>query len=184
MADFYGFAILFKNEICLLKEIKNKNRNKNKNLKISENDLNEVSIKLNNCYGFPTTMSLCNYTKSVYIGYSNGSIEKYNSQIFDNKKEKIKNKLNSRFLPLLFDTSTIHACAIRKLLIIRLPQPPTSRLQIISNQVLVLLVCDDSGIISVWKIDDKNLETEIRYYFVFCYYDFCCVIIFSFSIFL
>ena len=56
---------------------------------------------------------------------------------------------------------------IKNLLIICLPQPITSRLQLIPTQVLVLLVCDNSGIMSVWKIGEKNLDTEIRYNFVF-----------------
>ena len=169
ITDFYGFAILYKDELRLLKQMKNKNRKKNNNMKGFEeqNDLNEISIKLNNCYGIPTIMSLCNHSKSVYIGYSNGFIEKFNLQINNNKKENMNNKLNSRLLPLLFDTSTVHACAIKNLLIICLPQPITSRLQLIPTQVLVLLVCDNSGIMSVWKIGEKNLDTVIRYNFVF-----------------
>ena len=51
ITDFYGFAILYKDELRLLKQMKNKNRKKNNNMKGFEeqNDRNEISIKLNNC---------------------------------------------------------------------------------------------------------------------------------------
>lgn len=182
MTDFYGFAILYKNELRLLKEMKNNNRkNKremNMNMNINKtnnlNELNETSIVLPKMHGSPTAITLCHHTKNIFIGYSGGFVEKYNTNMYnenkDNNKDKSKdkdrdiimNKLNSRLISLPFDTSTVHACNIKKILSISLPQPITNRNQLIPTKVLVLLICDDSGIMSVWKIGDKFSNTEIR----------------------
>ena len=193
----------------LFKDIKTKNQrisNDKKNLHdLNSLNRNQISVNLPKELGHPTSLTLCNYSKNIYVGYSSGSVEKYNSNVDINgnnyndnlynsnnnrnntnntnnnntNNNRTKNNVstnnnnyysnsnendngNSRSMPLHFDTATVHASSVRAMITISLPQTHTTRNQKIPRRVLVLVVCDDSGIISVWKIGETAPESIAR----------------------
>ena len=188
----------------LFKDIKTKNQRISHDKK-NQNDLNslnknQISVILPKELGYPTSLTLCNYSKYIYVGYSTGSVEKYNSNVDingnnyndnlynsninrnntnNNNNNRTKNNVstnnnnyysnsndndngNSRSMPLHFDTATVHASSVRAMITISLPQTHTPRNQKIPRRVLVLVVCDDSGIISVWKIGETAPDSIAR----------------------
>ena len=189
----------------LFKDIKTKNQ-RISNDKKNQHDLNslnknQISVILPKELGHPTSLTLCNYSKNIYVGYSSGSVEKYNSNVDINgnnyndnlynsnnnrntnntNNNRTKNNVsnnnnnnsyyinsndndngNSRSMPLHFDTATVHASSVRAMITISLPQTHTTRNQKIPRRVLVLVVCDDSGIISVWKIGETAPDSIAR----------------------
>lgn len=101
---------------------------------------------IDTAFGHPTSLCFCEFSSNIFVGFSGGAVQRYSAA-------ESKNHPQSRVIPLNFDTATVHASSIKKILTLSLRQPMTSRTQQLpQNELQVILVCDESGIMSLWRI--------------------------------
>ena len=109
------------------------------------------TTKLNGVMGQPTVVYYASGNlDAVFVGYSSGNVQSFSCG-------------DNYLAPLdgLVDTSIIHTTAIRKLLTVVAPRPlsidqtPSSMPEQGGSRLLVLLVGDDQGILSTWRITEK-----------------------------
>lgn len=141
--DFFGFATLHRSQVQLSHDL-------------TAVDASRSHADIDNSFGYPTSLCYCEFSMNIFVGFSGGAIQRYSAA-----DSNIDPK--SRILPLNFDTATVHASSIKKMLPLKLRQPVTSRTQQLQPQreLLAILVCDESGIISLWRI---NLNENHRWH--------------------
>jgi len=92
---------------------------------------------------------------AVFVGFSSGMVQCFSSG--DNYLAAVDG---------IVDTSIVHTAAIRKLLTVVAPRPlsidrtPPSNPGQGSGRLLVLLVGDDQGILSTWRVAEKNTANQ------------------------
>jgi hypothetical protein len=140
--DIFSFASLHKDCIHLSHDL-------------TVNDGIRAQAIIDTAYGYPTSLCFCEFSASIFVGFSGGAVQRYSA--VDSKKDP-----QSRIIPLNFDTATVHASSIKKMLTLSLRQPKTSLTQQLPpNELQVILVCDESGIMSLWRTSQNGNN---RYY--------------------
>jgi hypothetical protein len=108
------------------------------------------AISFEKSHSYPTSLCVSEVSNHIFVGFSDGKVTKYGTNIHENKSCKI------------LDTVTVHATSIKAVRTFYIAQPTTSRTQkhLIPRRVLVLLVCDECGGVSVWDITEEISETR------------------------
>ena len=101
----------------------------------------------------PTSLYFCESSKHIYVGFSCGATSRYTANT--NRNESYRNGLY-RESPLFFDSATVHASPVKIMRTLDLSQPITTHKQIIASKISFLLICDESGIMSVWRTLASN----------------------------
>jgi hypothetical protein len=108
------------------------------------------AISFQNSFSYPTSLCVSEISNHIFVGFSDGKVTKYSTNIHDNKSCEI------------LDTVTVHATSVKVMRTFHISQPTTSRTQkhLIPRRVLVLLVCDECGVVSVWDITEESSEAR------------------------
>jgi hypothetical protein len=108
------------------------------------------TISFEKSFSYPTCLSVSETSNLIFVGFSDGKVTKYSTNVHGNNNCKA------------LDTTVVHATSIKVIRTFYISQPTTSRTQkhLIPRRVLVLLVCDDCGVVSVWDITDESSEAR------------------------
>ena len=138
LTDEIRFVTLHKNELRIFGE--------NQHTLQSKEQPSDITVLFEKSFSYPTSLSLSNASNDIFVGFSDGKVSKYSIDAHNNPSCET------------LSTVTVHASSIKIMRTFHISQPATSRTQknLIPRKVLVLLVCDESGLISVWGSSDDS----------------------------